>query len=540
MSISTTTSVVSIFVAGLTVAHLEAAQTSDTSVPQITVKHDSWVPPPPQRGTCSQIGGNFCVPLDSTYFVPLMNNTSGSGQANPGDPCQRNDDDSGEVALNGWSFDFYGTGWTSLWVNNNGNVSFGQPFSTFSASGFPVAGFPMIAPFWGDVDTRANGGTDGVVWVKEWSVAGGDAVNRLVITWDNVGYYSAQADKLNTFQLILTDGNDPLLGAGNNVCFCYDDMQWTTGSASQGTGGFGGIPATVGANQGNGVDFFQIGRFDQPGTAYDGPGGNPDGVDFLDGAQFCFFTGNAANTPPIFVNPTTQYEVELGQMLQFTIDAIGPETGETVTLTVDASDLMNAMTATTPGNPGSATVDYAPVGIDELGTHVVLITATDDGTPPLNANLEVRILVVPAAVSNPICDPATINSTEQPGRMWGVGSNVAAANSLTLVCADLPQNSNGFFIVSQDQTVVMNPGGSAGDICIASFTIGRYDGFLQNSGVTGTVDLLIDLTQTPQQPVGPVAVLAGETWNWQYWYRDTDGMGGATSNFTNAISVLFQ
>ena len=42
---------------------------------------------------------------------------------------------------------------------------------------------------------------------------------------------------------------------------------------------FGGTPATVGANQGNGTDFFLVGRFDQAGNAYDGPGGANDGVD---------------------------------------------------------------------------------------------------------------------------------------------------------------------------------------------------------------------------------------------------------------------
>jgi hypothetical protein len=47
-------------------------------------------------------------------------------------------------------------------------------------------------------------------------------------------------DKLNDFQLILTDGSDPLLPNGNNIAFCYGDMQWTTGSASQCVGGFGG------------------------------------------------------------------------------------------------------------------------------------------------------------------------------------------------------------------------------------------------------------------------------------------------------------
>ncbi|MBK7573604.1 MAG: hypothetical protein IPI10_19160 [Bacteroidetes bacterium] len=35
---------------------------------------------------------------------------------------------------------------------------------------------------------------------------------------------------------------------------------WTTGDASGGTGGFIGTPATVGVNNGNGIDYIQIGN----------------------------------------------------------------------------------------------------------------------------------------------------------------------------------------------------------------------------------------------------------------------------------------
>jgi hypothetical protein len=130
----------------------------------------------------------------------------------------------------------------------------------------------LIAPFWADVDTRPA--ASGIVWYKI-------TANRLVVIWQEVGYYNQQTDKLNTFQLIMTDGNDPIIGVGNNVGFAYEDMQWTTGSASQGVGGFGGVPATVGVNKGDGVDFALVGRFDHPGVDYDGPVGNNDGISYL-------------------------------------------------------------------------------------------------------------------------------------------------------------------------------------------------------------------------------------------------------------------
>jgi len=103
----------------------------------------------------------------------------------------------------------------------------------------------------------------------------------MIVKWENVGYYDLHFDKINTFQLIITDGTDPLLPAGDNVGYCYGDMQWTTGDASGGTNGFAGTPATVGVNQGNGTDYIQFGMFDAAGAAYDGPYGLNDGVDWL-------------------------------------------------------------------------------------------------------------------------------------------------------------------------------------------------------------------------------------------------------------------
>jgi len=40
-------------------------------------------------------------------------------------------------------------------------------------------------------------------------------------------------------------------------------------------------------------------------------------------------------------------------------------------------------------------------------------------------------------------------------------------------------------------------------------------------------------------PVNIVGILAGETWNFQAWYRDTVA-GQPTSNFTDAIQIGFQ
>lgn len=133
---------------------------------------------------------------------------------------------------------------------------------------------------------------------------------------------------------------------------------------------------------------------------------------------------------------------------------------------------------------------------------------------------------------------AELNSTGATGAISVAGSNTAADNDLTLTADNLPTMAFGFFLASTTQGFVVNPGGSAGNLCLAG-DIGRYVGPGQtlSTGMTGSFSLVLDLTMTPS-PTGFVSVAAGETWNFQAWHRDSVS-GMATSNFTDGVSVAF-
>jgi hypothetical protein len=136
------------------------------------------------------------------------------------------------------------------------------------------------------------------------------------------------------------------------------------------------------------------------------------------------------------------------------------------------------------------------------------------------------------------CGPAAVNSTGQPGALLASGSESASLSVLSLVASALPTNAFGFFLASQTQGFVQQPGGSQGNLCLGG-AIGRYvgPGQIKNSGATGSFSLALDLASTPQ-PNGLVSITAGQTWNFQCWHRDAVG-GVATSNFTDASAVLF-
>ena len=133
------------------------------------------------------------------------------------------------------------------------------------------------------------------------------------------------------------------------------------------------------------------------------------------------------------------------------------------------------------------------------------------------------------------CSPAVANSTGVPGVISAVGSDVAASNDFTLLADQLPTNQFGYFIAGQTSAFIPNPGGSQGILCIAT-PIARIISSLQSSGASGSMMHMVDLTAIPLTP--PVAVMAGDTWNFQGWYRDVNPT--ATSNFTDALEVIFQ
>jgi hypothetical protein len=161
----------------------------------------------------------------------------------------RNDDSSSNQINLPFAINFFSgnSTFSKFYVNNNGNISFNSPLATFTPNAFPVANQPIIAPFWADVDTRGAGAV----------YAAAPNADSLVVTWHNVGYYSSQTNKINDFQMTLLNRADT--GAGNfDIEFRYNQLQWTTGSASGGTNGLGGIPAQAGYDAGNGRNFFVL------------------------------------------------------------------------------------------------------------------------------------------------------------------------------------------------------------------------------------------------------------------------------------------
>jgi hypothetical protein len=178
-----------------------------------------------------------------------------------------NDDNStGSVALP-FAINYFGNTFSSLFVNNNGNVTFDASLAAFTP--FPLLNTSrvIIAPFFADVDTRGAGSATvhyGAIGAGDSQVGGHPA---FCVNWQNVGYFASNTDKLNSFQLVLVDRSDT--GLGNfDIMFNYDKVQWETGDVSGGTGGLGGNSARVGYSNGSSAAFELFGSA-EPGSFLD-------------------------------------------------------------------------------------------------------------------------------------------------------------------------------------------------------------------------------------------------------------------------------
>jgi len=172
-----------------------------------------------------------------------------------------NDDGSTAAVSLGFSVNFFGANSSTVFVNNNGNVTFTSALSQFTPNGLATGvGQPIIAPYFADVDTRVgNVVTYGTGTVNGFAAFG--------VEWPNVGYFFEHTNKVADFELILIDRADT--GAGNfDIEFNYNTVQWETGDASGGTNGLGGTSSAVGYSNGvsgSGNVFFQL-----PGSLVNG------------------------------------------------------------------------------------------------------------------------------------------------------------------------------------------------------------------------------------------------------------------------------
>jgi len=115
------------------------------------------------------------------------------------------------------------------------------------------------------------------------------------------------------------------------------------------------------------------------------------------------------------------------------------------------------------------------------------------------------------------------------------GSPVAEGGALRLTARTLPVGQAGMFLASQATAYQPGAGGSQGDLCLGGAIL-RFNG----PGQIGVADdsgensIWADLSHLPYGQ--GQSALAGQTWNFQYWYRDQNP--GPESNFSETKGLV--
>lgn len=165
-------------------------------------------------------------------------------------------------------------------------------------------------------------------------------------------------------------------------------------------------------------------------------------------------------------------------------------------------------------------------------------------------NYDLTISGLDGALGIPFC-PAVPNSTGLAANLTGSPSS-DAASGVHLEVEDGPPNQFGFVLVGN---LDASPGISVsnGQLCLAGTpgavfyrfvgaepganSVGTFDaqGVYQNLSGTSTIGSGFDV---PSTIPGHGAILAGETWHFQFWHRD-NAAGPGAANFSNGLSVTF-
>ena len=124
-----------------------------------------------------------------------------------------------------------GTTYTQIYVNMNGNCTFGAGFTGYNPNTTLAAtNQNIMAPLWGDVDTRNTAAAQVTYSTTRETCRRSTGTMRSSST-GSASRVQHQSSPTNSFQLVIVDRSDT--GAGNfDFMFNYDQVAWDIATAA--------------------------------------------------------------------------------------------------------------------------------------------------------------------------------------------------------------------------------------------------------------------------------------------------------------------
>jgi hypothetical protein len=253
----------------------------------------------------------------------------------------------------GFTLDYFGSDYTSVWVNENGNLTFTGRLSTYTPSGIGTVGTDIIGPFFADADSNNGGAT------TLYGATTLDGYSAFVAEWPYVDCYTddgTASDTEDDFEVVLI--NRPDLGTGDfQIEYNYDQIQWDAGEASDGT-----TSDPVCQSQTN-ADAAVVGFSNASGSeSYELPGSQSDGA-FIDSNQSTGLIYNDVNSDTPVSVPASEVPVQGRYIWEVENGSLGTPTNLSGSLT---STVESGTSITVPpGTAVSATASLTGDQVDE-------------------------------------------------------------------------------------------------------------------------------------------------------------------------------
>jgi hypothetical protein len=363
------------------VAAIGSPAISLVTAPAASAAANAVIPTSTSPGTSASVINNY-VPVSFPANDDGTWPCGGAGNASP--PCPGPNGELGPTTVPiGFNIDFFGTEFSSAYVNNNGNITFSAPLPQYTPSDLTTFGSPIIAPFFADVDTRGPGSV-----LVNFGTGTLNGQKVFVVNWPGVGCFDSISSVLNNFQLILIDRSDRgtgVFGDDFDMEFNYNSVQWDTGTASTGdtscqNASVAGDSAFVG--YGNGTTTAGD-SFDLPGSGIDNSFLDPntttglinDDLNSSTLGRYIFTVNNGQPTQPTSLATALSGAGQTGTTI-----SVPPNTAATDTATLTGTD---AATAT-----GTVTYNvYSDSGCTAVLNSGTPETITTPGTLPPSAPL---------------------------------------------------------------------------------------------------------------------------------------------------------
>ena len=151
---------------------------------------------------CRSAVALFAMPARSFAAGPNAIQTPTGYNANA---TARGDDTSNLIVNLPFAMNWNGTNYTQIYINTNGNCTFGAGYTGYNPNTTLAApNRNIMAPFWADLDTR-NTATGQVTYstTTAGNIPQVNGRNAFFVNWVNVASYNNQATPLKPFQLVL-------------------------------------------------------------------------------------------------------------------------------------------------------------------------------------------------------------------------------------------------------------------------------------------------------------------------------------------------